>query len=48
MRSEGDIVVSGKCGERRVCAGALGDELLRAGLGGRGILWDGGLNAFYG
>lgn len=48
MGPEGDVIVSGKCSESWVGARALGDELLRAGLGGRGVLGDVGLDAFDG
>lgn len=48
MRSEGDIIVACEGGEGRVCAGSLGDELLRASFGGGRILRDTWLDAFYG
>lgn len=46
MRSEGDIVVACERGKRRVGAGALGNELLRAGFGGGRVLGNAGLDAF--
>lgn len=46
VRSEGDVVVSGKSGESGIGAGALGDQLLRPRLGGRGVLGDVGLDTF--
>lgn len=42
------IVIAGKRSEGGVGARALGDEVLRAGFGSRGILWNGGLDALNG